>query len=243
MLLDFFCIFSTGGLILWYKQFINCKIESLINYLIKTVLLDQKRNLDSLTFSGSVLRWKISDDKGLIFVAAYQESYPILYVDKLISMIMTDFIKREFDSLSFREGLILDTCDFTSRFMSILGNWESDCSKILEGGENTKKAKELFNKKKSTKKDDEKKRSSSTKVEDNEDTEPRNKSIEPTYNNNTVSLNSNIPKNVQLRKAKSSKETKVDSAPSKSTKAPAKQKTVKDNFGEYDERQAKALDM
>lgn len=247
MLLDFFCIFSTGGLILWYKQFINSKLEGLINYLIKTVLLDQKRNVDTLTFNGVVLRWKISDDKGLIFVSGYQESYPILYVENLISMVMNDFIKKEYDTLKIKEGLYLECVDYTPKFMQILAAWEKDCSKIMEGGENTKKAKEIF--KKASKKEDKKKESKKNNEETlddiNETEVSRNKSSDPSNKQSqTVSLNSNIPRNIQLKKSRSSKDaTKAETKEDVNKKPPPKQKTQKNSFGVYNEKDAKELDL
>ena len=124
MLLDFFCIFSTGGLILWYKQFVNSKIDSLLNYLIKTILMDQKRTKDTLSINGTVLRWKVSDENKLIFVVAYQEAYSLLYVDKLINMVLTDFIKNDLDKTSRQGAVYLDSYVYNQTFMTILNLWE-----------------------------------------------------------------------------------------------------------------------
>lgn len=152
MLLDFFCIFSTGGLILWYKQFVQTRLDTFLNYLIKSILLNQKRNLDYCVEKGTVLRWKIADEQGLIFVAAYQESYSVLYVDKLVEMVMTDFVKSIYPSLPREGTVILDNTNYSQQFMEILGIWENSCNKLLEGGEQNKKSKELFKKGKADRK-------------------------------------------------------------------------------------------
>ena len=120
MLLDFFCIFSTGGLILYLKQFVSCKVETLINYLISTVLNDQKRTIDSLSLNGTILRWKITDENKLIFVVGYQESYSLLYVDKLVSMVLNDFIKNEVPKINKKDNLYIDAYDYSKKFSSIL---------------------------------------------------------------------------------------------------------------------------
>ena len=65
-MIDFFCIFSTGGLILWFKQFATFNID-LINLLIRNILMDEKRNQDYYTVDGIIMRWKVVNDKGLIF--------------------------------------------------------------------------------------------------------------------------------------------------------------------------------
>ena len=239
MLLDFFCIFSTGGLILWHKKFVNSKFETLINYLIKTVLLDQKRNQDSLLVSGTMIRWKIADEKNLIFVVAYQEAYSLLYVEKLITMVMNDFIKKEYDQLVIKNNLIIEEFDYTKRFMSILSQWESDCNKIMTGGTNTQNADNLFKKQKSiTKKEgkDNQIKPIDTKQED----EPKRESSHGPIT--SKQSNSNIPKNIQAKR--SSKSVKPEEKKEKEDKKPpVKQKTKKDNFGVYDEKDAKELDQ
>ncbi len=68
-MIDFFCIFSTGGLILWFKQFVPFNVD-LINLLIRNILMDEKRNQDYYTVDGVVMRWKVVNDKGLIFTVS-----------------------------------------------------------------------------------------------------------------------------------------------------------------------------
>lgn len=259
MLLDFFCIFSTGGLIIWLKQFVNCKLEGLVNYLIKTVLLDQKRSIDNLVVNGTVLRWKISDEKNLVFVVGYQESYNILYVDKLITMVMTQFLKYEYQNLIIKQGLILDSYSYTHKFMNILDSWESDCSKLMKGGDTSKAAIKLF-KTKENKKD---KARSNSKINEinttkssekpNEDKDSKsnkditNNTINETGDNNIIK-NKNIPKNILMRKSKSGKnikteENKVNNVDSNQSKKPIKEKAKKDTYGVYNEKLADEFDL
>ena len=51
-MIDLFCIFTTGGLILWYKTFLNMKFKNLINNLIQTILLDDKRTQEMFVHNG-----------------------------------------------------------------------------------------------------------------------------------------------------------------------------------------------
>jgi len=254
MLLDFFCIFSTGGLILWFKQFVGCKYESLINYIIKTILLDQKRTIDSLSMNGIVLRWKISDENNLVFIVAYQEAYSLLYVDKLLSLVQNDFIKNEVSKVSKEGSLYLDGHDYSKRFMDILTIWENDCNKILEGGESAKGVKESYNsnnKSKSIpkkKKNEEEKKTNS--VENNETTgnDDMNSSSNITTStgitkqSSTSNINSNIPKNLQLKKKASRGESQTQATPVETNKKPKKEKTQKQGF-EYSKQAEKDLNM
>ena len=74
-MIDFFCIFSTGGLILWFKQFAIFNVD-LINNLIRNILMDEKRNQDYYTVDGIVMRWKVVNDKGLIFTVSKNKFIP-----------------------------------------------------------------------------------------------------------------------------------------------------------------------
>jgi hypothetical protein len=70
-MIDFFCIFSTGGLILWFKQFGNFNLE-LLNILIRDILINEKRNKEFHQVDNVVMRWKVINDKGLIFAVYFK---------------------------------------------------------------------------------------------------------------------------------------------------------------------------
>ncbi len=42
------------------------------------------------------------NEKGLIFVVAYQESFNVLYTDKLLELVMKDFINKQLPSLNHK---------------------------------------------------------------------------------------------------------------------------------------------
>ena len=86
-MIDLFCIFTTGGLILFDKSFTELSNYEIINDLIKNILMDEKHNQEyykPINGNGIIVRWRILNEKGIIFVVAYQESYNILYTDKLL---------------------------------------------------------------------------------------------------------------------------------------------------------------
>ena len=74
-MIDLFCIFTTGVLILWSKSFVSRDFSSNLNDLIKTILMDEKKTQDyyiPVKGNGIILRSRIVNKLGLIFVLAYQ---------------------------------------------------------------------------------------------------------------------------------------------------------------------------
>ena len=141
-MIDLFCIFTTGGLILFYKTFFTSKnYSTIINDLIKTILMDEKRNQDLYmpqNGNGLILRWKILNEKGLIFVVAYQQTYGVLYSDVLLEKVLKDFKENQINKLKHSNNVYfnLPQNDYNNNFMNILKNWENFCNKKIENNEN-----------------------------------------------------------------------------------------------------------
>lgn len=131
-MIDLFCIFTTGGLILWCKTFLNMKFDTIINNLIKSVLLDEKRTQENFVQNGLVMRWRILNEAGLIFVVAYQEQYNVLYSDKLLDLVVQDFTVNELPNLKKIGKVYIENPSYTESFMKILRKWESFCQGQLE---------------------------------------------------------------------------------------------------------------
>ena len=141
-MIDLFCIFTTGGLILFYKTFFTSKnYSTIINDLIKTILMDEKRNQDLYmpqNGNGLILRWKILNEKGLIFVVAYQQTYGVLYSDVLLEKVLKDFKENQINKLKHSNNVYfnLPQNDYNNNFMNILKNWENFCNKKIENNNN-----------------------------------------------------------------------------------------------------------
>ena len=129
-MIDLFCIFTTGGLILWTKSFVTYKFENVLNELIKTILMEEKKNVDYYVpkdKNGIILRWKILNEAGLIFVTAYQQSYGLLYIDKLLDMVVKDFREKRLNILEHIKNVYLTEIseDYNQIFLSIMKKWEN----------------------------------------------------------------------------------------------------------------------
>ena len=132
-MIDLFCIFTTGGLILWSKSFVSFDFSSILNDLIKTILMDEKKTQDFYIPSkgnGIILRWKIFNKSGIIFVVAYQQSFNLLYTDKLLDIVMSDFIKERLPSLKHENNIfykLTEEKDYNQKFIELLNAWEVYC--------------------------------------------------------------------------------------------------------------------
>ena len=132
-MIDLFCIFTTGGLILWSKSFVSFDFSEILNDLIKTILMDEKKTQDfyiPVKGNGIILRWKIFNKAGIIFVVAYQQSFNVLYTDKLLDIVMNDFIKDSLPSLNHENNIFFklpDEKEYTQKFITLLKGWENYC--------------------------------------------------------------------------------------------------------------------
>jgi hypothetical protein len=131
-MIDLFCIFSTGGLILWYKSFVSTEFADLINLLIKNILLDEKRTQEFYLHNGNVMRWKVINNAGLIFVVSYQESYNVLYVDVLLDLVVKDFTEKHLNNLKKTGKVYLENPNYNESFLQLLKRWEKYCQEKIE---------------------------------------------------------------------------------------------------------------
>jgi len=97
-MLDFFSIFSKGGILLFcfkgmgldekdWESFVRT-----VNSLNKTVFLQEKSDRKNVFESGSLaLRYKLDNEFELVFVVGYQKMLPLTYLDKLLDEIQLRF--------------------------------------------------------------------------------------------------------------------------------------------------------
>ena len=69
-MLDLVSVFTSGGLVLWSKQFghVNAHKESPVDSLIRHVLIEGRVNLDEYYIGSHSLKWSFANDLGLVFV-------------------------------------------------------------------------------------------------------------------------------------------------------------------------------
>merc|ERR1712029_332227 len=132
-MLDFFTIFSKGGILLWCFKGIGIEdkdwelFNPAINSFIKTVLLQEKTDKKSVYENGSLaLKYKLDNEFELVFVVGYQKMLPLLYLDKLLDEIQLRFRNRFTSDLREKNFFGLGVYDgFTKEFMQTLQGVEN----------------------------------------------------------------------------------------------------------------------
>jgi signal recognition particle receptor subunit alpha len=94
-MLDYFCIFTKGGVLLWAMSFTALKGDP-VNALIRTCLLEDRGGESSFGYNppsggGYAVKWHLHNGLGLVFVAVYQRALKLLYVDELLERVTKSF--------------------------------------------------------------------------------------------------------------------------------------------------------
>lgn len=90
-MLDFFTIFSKGGIVLWYFQSASQIFTPSLNALIKTVILQERGGNQVFEHNGLVLQHKLDNEFDLVFVVGFQKILQLSYVDKLLDDVHLEF--------------------------------------------------------------------------------------------------------------------------------------------------------
>ncbi|NWS49360.1 SRPRA protein, partial [Probosciger aterrimus] len=129
-MLDFFTIFSKGGLVLWCFQG-GPAATAPVNALIRSVLLQERGGNNSFTHEALTLKYKLDNQFELVFVVGFQKILTLTYVDKLIDDVHKEFrdkYRNEFQQKGTL-GLLNGTFDFKDDFIRLLRDAE-ESSKV-----------------------------------------------------------------------------------------------------------------
>lgn len=131
-MLDFFSIFSKGGILLWCFKDLNLlpkeweAFTPTVNNLIKSVLLQERATSDRYWENGQLaLKYKLDNEFELVFVVAYQKMLPLSYLDKLLDEIQKKF-RDMFEENLIAGSFINDYSDFDNTFKKTLKEVEDE---------------------------------------------------------------------------------------------------------------------
>ncbi|XP_012693888.1 signal recognition particle receptor subunit alpha isoform X2 [Clupea harengus] len=95
-MLDFFAIFSKGGIVLWCFQGAGVaeSFAAPVNVLIRSVILQERSGNNSFNHNSLTLKYKLDNEFELVFVVGFQKILMLTYVDKLIDDIQLHFRDR-----------------------------------------------------------------------------------------------------------------------------------------------------
>ncbi|XP_076438427.1 signal recognition particle receptor subunit alpha-like isoform X2 [Babylonia areolata] len=123
-MLDFFTIFSKGGIVLWCFQGTSQLFTPSVNALVKSVILQQRTGTDSFSHESLTLKYKLDNEFELVFVVGYQKILQLSYIDKFLTDIQLEFRNRYKDELL--HGNLSGNFDFASSFHPLLRQREEE---------------------------------------------------------------------------------------------------------------------
>ncbi|KAF7664774.1 hypothetical protein LDENG_00165170 [Lucifuga dentata] len=132
-MLDFFTIFSKGGIVLWCFQGagVTESFTGPVNALIRSVILQERSGSNSFNHESLSLKYKLDNEFELIFVVGFQKILTLTYVDKFIDDIQLHFRDRYKNELEQKGALKLLNNNF---------EFEDDFQMLLREAEDSSKA-------------------------------------------------------------------------------------------------------
>ncbi|XP_062274988.1 signal recognition particle receptor subunit alpha [Scomber scombrus] len=111
-MLDFFTIFSKGGIVLWCFQGagVTESFTGPVNALIRSVILQERSGNNSYTHEALSLKYKLDNEFELIFVVGFQKILTLTYVDKFIDDVQLHFRDRYKNELE-QKGALKHLCN------------------------------------------------------------------------------------------------------------------------------------
>ncbi|XP_072282583.1 signal recognition particle receptor subunit alpha [Pyxicephalus adspersus] len=121
-MLDFFTIFSKGGIVLWCFQGVKGSFTGPVNALIRSVILQERGGNTSFTHDSLTLKYKLDNQFELVFVVGYQKILTLTYVDKLIDDVHREFRDKYRNQIQQNGalGLLNGSFDFEDDFNFLL---------------------------------------------------------------------------------------------------------------------------
>ncbi|XP_061575009.1 signal recognition particle receptor subunit alpha [Cololabis saira] len=127
-MLDFFTIFSKGGIVLWCFQGsgVTESFTGPVNALIRSVILQERSGNNSYTHEALSLKYKLDNEFELIFVVGFQKILTLTYVDKFIDDVQLHFRDRYKNELEQKGALKLlnNSFEFEDDFKMLLSEAE-----------------------------------------------------------------------------------------------------------------------
>ncbi|XP_064157229.1 signal recognition particle receptor subunit alpha [Anguilla rostrata] len=113
-MLDFFAIFSKGGIVLWCFQGagVTESFTGPVNALIRSVILQERSGTNSFNHNALSLKYKLDNEFELVFVVGFQKILTLTYVDKFIDDVQLHFRDRYKNELEQRGALKLLNSSF-----------------------------------------------------------------------------------------------------------------------------------
>jgi len=92
-MLDYFAVFTRGGVVLWKKQWVPNLRGEPVERLVSEVLLEDRLGERVFVCGAYALRWALANEYGLVFVAAFQKMLGLAaFADELLELAKRKFL-------------------------------------------------------------------------------------------------------------------------------------------------------
>uniref|UniRef100_A0A1I8IDS1 SRP54 domain-containing protein n=1 Tax=Macrostomum lignano TaxID=282301 RepID=A0A1I8IDS1_9PLAT len=116
IMLDFFTIFSRGGLVLWCFPSTSTLFTSSVNALIRSVLLQERGGGgDAFCHESLALRHRLDNEYELVFVVCYQKVLQLNYVDNTKNELTSGQFAAGFDDFQSVYARVLQASESAAR--------------------------------------------------------------------------------------------------------------------------------
>ncbi|KAL2096517.1 hypothetical protein ACEWY4_008665 [Coilia grayii] len=123
-MLDFFAIFSKGGIVLWCFQGAGVaeSFAGPVNALIRSVILQERSGNNSFNHNALTLKYKLDNEFELVFVVGFQKILMLTYVDKFIDDVQLHFRDRYKNELEQKGAIkyLVNDFEFGDEFHMLL---------------------------------------------------------------------------------------------------------------------------
>ncbi|KAK9368893.1 SRP54-type protein [Lipomyces kononenkoae] len=117
-MIDYFTVFTTGGIVLWQKC--NEPVPpATVDSLVTDIFIEDRRSAGeriSLTKDRYTVKWTTANDFGIIIVAVYQSLLQISFIDELLSSVKKLFTTLYGEELKNKDPEKLPVCKFDDYF-------------------------------------------------------------------------------------------------------------------------------
>ncbi|XP_057302154.1 signal recognition particle receptor subunit alpha-like [Hydractinia symbiolongicarpus] len=144
-MLDFFTIFSKGGIVLWCFQGTVGDFAYPVNELIKNVILQERSGSNSFSHGQLAVKYKLDNEFELVFVVGYQNILQLSYIDKFLTDIQLEFRDRYKNKLDAND--LFTPFDFDEVFVKILMDNETtsrNSKREMKSFEDSNRAKKIM---------------------------------------------------------------------------------------------------
>ena len=121
-MLDLACIFTTGGVLLFYKTFCELGLDSINDFIRQTILQD--KIYDTMTkIGGRTYKWTFDTELGIVFLFIYQEVFQDMNMADFLGVTVKFYKKKYLPDIAKTEDLLLYVPEFEEDFGKLMKSY------------------------------------------------------------------------------------------------------------------------